>query len=52
MVLVYLTFLYKFKRQSDLNRMKWDIETITPGDYTAQMEISDKAFNFFKNNIY
>lgn len=52
MVLVYLTILYKFKRASDLNRMKWDIETITPGDYTAQMEITEKAFKFFKENIY
>jgi hypothetical protein len=51
-VLVYLTILYKFKRASDLNRMKWDIETITPGDYTAQMEITEKAFKFFEDNIY
>lgn len=52
MVLIYLTVLYYFKRASDLSQMKWDIQTITPGDYTAQMEISEKMFSFFKTNIY
>lgn len=52
LVLVYLSVIYYFKRASDLNQMEWDIQTITPGDYTAQLEISEKAFNFFLNNIY
>ena len=47
LVLVYLTVLHYFKRASDLNQMSWDIQTITPGDYTAQMEISPKQYNFF-----
>ena len=28
------------------------METITPGDYTVQLEVSQKAFDFFKTNIY
>jgi hypothetical protein len=47
LVCVYLTVIYYFKRASDLNQMEWDIQTITPGDYTAQLEISHKAYNFF-----
>jgi hypothetical protein len=49
---VYLTVLFYFKRASDLNQIQWDMETITPGDYTVQLEISEKAFNHFKTTIY
>jgi len=52
MVLVYLTVLYFFKRSSDLNQMEWDIQTITPGDYTSQFEITAKAFKFFMEQQY
>lgn len=44
--------LHYFKRGSDLNQMQWDMETITPGDYTAQLEISEKAYTYFMNNVY
>ena len=52
LVLVYLTVLHYFKRASDLNQMQWDIQTITPGDYTAQFEISEKAYTYFMNYVY
>lgn len=51
-VLVYLTVLFYFKRASHLNQMQWDMETITPGDYTAEMEITDKQYRFFMDNIF
>ena len=44
---VYLTVLHYFKRASDLNQMEWDMQTITPGDYTAQLEITEKSYRFF-----
>jgi hypothetical protein len=46
-VLIYLTVLFYFKRASHLNQMQWDIQTITPGDYTVEMEITDKQYNYF-----
>lgn len=49
---VYLTVLHYFKRASDLNQMEWDMQTITPGDYTAQLEITEKSYRFFMENIY
>jgi len=49
---VYLTVLHYFKRASDLNQMEWDMQTITPGDYTAQLEITEKSYRFFMQNIY
>lgn len=49
---VYLTVLFYFKRASDLNQIQWDMETITPGDYTVQLEISEKAFNSYMTRIY
>jgi hypothetical protein len=52
LVLVYLTVLHYFKRASDLNQMQWDIQTITPGDYTAQFEISAKAYTYFMSYVY
>ncbi len=52
LVCVYLSVLHWFKRASDLNQMVWDMETITPGDYTVQMEISQKAYEYFIQNVY
>jgi len=51
-VLVYLTVLFYFKRASHLNQMQWDIETITPGDYSAEMEITTKQYMFFMEQIF
>ncbi len=52
MVLVYLTCLHWFKRHSELDQVKWDMLTITPGDYTMQMEITEKMYAYFIKNIY
>jgi hypothetical protein len=52
LVCVYLIVLHYFKRSSALNQMEWDVQTLTPGDYTAQYEITEKAYNFFLNVIY
>lgn len=52
LVLVYLTVIHYFKRASTLNQMQWDIQTITPGDYTCQLEITEKAYNHFIDHVY
>lgn len=52
LVCVYLITIYYFKRISKLKQLDWDIQTITPGDYTLQMEITDKAYDWFLTNIY
>lgn len=35
-----------------MNQIDWDIQTITPGDYTLQYEITDEAYHWFMNNVY
>lgn len=35
-----------------MNQLDWDIQTITPGDYTLQYEITDEAYHWFLNNVY
>lgn len=52
LVCVYLITVYWFKRVSKLQQLDWDIQTITPGDYTVQYEITDKAYDWFLVNIY
>ena len=52
MVAIYLIFVYFFKRISKLKQLDWDIQTITPGDYTVQLEITDQAYEWFLANIY
>ena len=52
MVMVYLTCLHYCKRDSDLDKIKWDILTVTPGDYTMQMEITEQMYNHFMEEIY
>jgi hypothetical protein len=32
--------------------MQWDMETITPGDYTLQYEITAQAYAYFMTNVY
>lgn len=32
---------------SKLQELDWDIQTITPGDYTIQYEVTDKAYKWF-----
>lgn len=52
MVMVYLTCLHYFKRRSELDQVKWDMLTITPGDYTMQMEITEKMYKQFISDHY
>ena len=52
LVCVYLIVLYNFKRSSKLMQLDWDIQTITPGDYTMQMEITDEAYEWFLANVF
>lgn len=51
-VFAYIIVLYYFKRTSKLKQVDWDIQTITPGDYTVQYEITDQAYNWFLTNVY
>ncbi len=52
MVMVYLTCLHYFKRHSELDQVKWDFLTVTPGDYTMQMEITEQMYNQFLKDHY
>lgn len=49
---LYLIVLYFVKRNSKMNQLDWDIQTITPGDYTLQYEITEEAYHHFLNNVY
>ena len=44
LVLIYMTVIHYFNRQSDLSQLKWDMQTITPGDYTMQLEITEEMW--------
>lgn len=44
LILVYLSILHYFKRHSDLTQKKWDMLTVTPGDYTMQLEITEEMW--------
>jgi len=32
--------------------MAWDVQTITPGDYSVEYEISGKSYQWFLDNVY
>lgn len=49
---LYLIVLYFVKRNSKMNQLDWDIQTITPGDYTLQYEITEEGYHWFLNNVY
>ena len=50
--LLFLITVYYLTKSSALKQVMWDAATITAGDYTLQMEITEKAFNWFRDNIY
>lgn len=50
--MIFSIVIYQFKRSSKLNQIGWDIQTITPGDYTLHYEINDEAYDWFIENIY
>jgi len=51
-VCLFSIVLYYFKTASKINRIDWDIQTITPGDYTLHYEITDEAYEWFLSNVY
>lgn len=50
--LFYLVVLYFFKRNSKIQYKSWDMNTITPGDYSVEMEITHDQYRWFLDNIY
>ncbi len=52
MVLVYLTFLHYLKRRSELDVIQLDMETITPGDYTMSMKITQRMYDHYMMNVH
>lgn len=52
LVLIYMTVIHYFKRHSDLSQLKWDMQTITPSDYTMQLEITDDMWVKAKECLY
>jgi hypothetical protein len=49
---IFSIAIYYQKRYSKMNQLDWDIQTITPGDYTLQYEITDEAYQWFLENVY
>jgi hypothetical protein len=35
-----------------LNYKQWDLQTITPGDYSVEYEITHPSYNWFLQNVY
>lgn len=52
MVLLYLITIYYLKRSASLNRLQWDADTITAGDYTLEYNFPKEAFEHWYNNIF
>lgn len=52
MVFIYLTFLHYLKRKSELDFIQWDMETITPSDYTMSIKITEKMYKHYMDAIH
>lgn len=50
--LIFLVAIYYLKRISKLMAIDWDVQTITAGDYTVELHISEKSYNWWLNNVY
>jgi hypothetical protein len=47
--MIALVYVSKYQK---VKLGKWDISTVTAGDYTIEMKIPKVAFKKFKNEIY
>lgn len=51
-VCLFLIVIYYFKKSSTLLQLDWDISTITPGDYTLQLEITTDMWEHYLKEHY
>jgi Glu-tRNA(Gln) amidotransferase subunit E-like FAD-binding protein len=49
---LFMIVIYFYKKSSTLQQLEWDMSTITPGDYTLQMEITTNMWNYFLKEVY
>lgn len=49
---LFIIVVYFVKKNSQMKQLDWDISTITPGDYTLQLEITADAYKWFLTEIY
>ena len=49
---LFMIVIYNYKKGSKLQQLEWDMSTITPGDYTLQMEITTDLWQYFLQNVY
>ncbi len=49
---IYSIAIFYLKRQSKLNFKSWDVQTITPGDYSVEYEISQHSYDWFLRTVY
>jgi hypothetical protein len=49
---IYSIAIFYLKRDSKLNYKSWDVQTITPGDYSVEYEITQHSYDWFLRTIY
>ena len=49
---IYSIAIFYLKRDSKLNYKSWDLQTITPGDYSVEYEITEHSYDWFLRTIY
>jgi hypothetical protein len=49
---IYLIAIFYLKRDSKLDFKSWDVQTITPGDYSVEYQISAEGYKWFQENVY
>mmetsp|Transcript_8384 Transcript_8384/g.14010 ORF Transcript_8384/g.14010 Transcript_8384/m.14010 type:complete len:683 (+) Transcript_8384:250-2298(+) len=50
--IVFILLIYYLQATSKLDQKKYDVQTITAGDFTVELDISPSMFKFFCDNYY
>ena len=50
--LLLILFKYFIENYSNLKVKEFDLDTVTVGDWSVELEISDKQYDLFKNKFY
>ena len=50
--MIYMLMIDYLRRVAKLDFVEWDIKTLSAGDYTAEYEISQPAWDYFNAEVY
>lgn len=52
MCLIFMMIIRCLRKQAIIQRLEWDLSTVTAADYTVEMDVKPKAYHAWLDNVY